>query len=132
LRKKAESYLVTADVVDGMDVIAIEQAARDAVTTIREGSGPRFLECRTYRFRAHSMFDPQRYRQKEEVERWRSRDPILVIERALREAGVLDERKRTEMDEVVAREIEDAIQFAEAAAWEPVEDLLKHVHAVSP
>src|SRR5512144_148816 len=76
LALKAASFEVPAWDVDGMDVLAVEQAARAAAEAVRGGAGPHFLELRTYRFRAHSMFDPERYRQKGEVEEWRHRDPI--------------------------------------------------------
>ena len=76
VHRKAESYRVPAEIVDGMDPVAVEAAADRAVAAIRAGHGPRFLECRTYRFRAHSMFDPELYRDKAEVEQWRKRDPI--------------------------------------------------------
>ena len=76
---KAAAYEIAAWAVDGMDVLAVEEAARRAVDAVRSGGGPHFLELRTYRFRAHSMFDPERYRTKDEVARWMERDPITLL-----------------------------------------------------
>ena len=89
---KAAGYEIAAWAVDGMDVLAVEEAARRAVDAVRAGGGPHFLELRTYRFRAHSMFDPERYRDKAEVARWLERDPITLLRTALEAAGQLSER----------------------------------------
>ena len=83
LTKKAAAYSVPAAAVDGMDVLAVEEAARSAAEHVRSGEGPFFLECRTYRFRAHSMYDPELYRDKAEVEEWKKRDPIPALIRRL-------------------------------------------------
>ena len=82
LALKAASYEMTAWSVDGMDVLAVEDAARKAAAEVRDGSRPCFLELRTYRFRAHSMYDPDLYRTKEEIERWKQHDPISGPDRA--------------------------------------------------
>jgi pyruvate dehydrogenase E1 component alpha subunit len=129
IRSRAESYGVPAVAVDGMDVLAVEEAARRAATAVREGGGPRFLELRTYRFRAHSMSDPELYRTKEEVAQWRERDPITLLERRLVKAGLSTKADRTALDEAVEAEIEAAVSFAEDGGWEPVEDLTRHVTA---
>ena len=84
LALRAASYELPAWSVDGMDVLAIAHAARHAAEAVREGGGPHFLECRTYRFRAHSMYDPDLYRDKAEIEQWKERDPLLVLEARLR------------------------------------------------
>ena len=88
---KASAYKVDTRSVDGMDVIAVYEAARDAVEHIRAGRGPFFLEFRTYRFRAHSMFDPQLYRDKDEVEQWKTHGPIHTYSAQLKAEGLLDE-----------------------------------------
>jgi pyruvate dehydrogenase E1 component alpha subunit len=126
---KASSYEVTAWPVDGMDVLAVEDAARRATLAVREGGGPIFLELRTYRFRAHSMYDPQKYRSKEEVERWKLRDPIPALERRLQEAGSFGAADREAIERAVAAEIDDAVAFAEAGTLEPVADLERFVHS---
>jgi pyruvate dehydrogenase E1 component subunit alpha len=127
LAARAATYHMPSRVVDGMDVLAVEKATRDAAQAVRGGSGPQFLELRTYRFRAHSMYDPDLYRSKEEIERWRERDPIVLFEAQLREMGVLDDAMRAGMDADVAAEIDAAVAFAEAGTLEPVEDLTRFV-----
>ena len=89
LALKAASYEMTAWTADGMDVLAVEEAARRAAAEVRDGGRPCFLELRTYRFRAHSMYDPDLYRSKEEIERWRQHDPIPALETRLKAAGLL-------------------------------------------
>ena len=80
LSLKAAAYEMPAWPVDGMDVVACEEAAQRAALAVRAGEGPCFLEFRTYRFRAHSMYDPQLYRDKREVEEWKKRDPIATFQ----------------------------------------------------
>jgi pyruvate dehydrogenase E1 component alpha subunit len=125
---KASSYGLPAWPVDGMDVLAVEDAVRRAALAVRGGGGPAFLELRTYRFRAHSMFDPQRYRSREEVEAWERRCPIKTLSERLRSSGVLDDAAWARLESEVAEEIAKAVDFAEAAEWEPVEGLHRHVY----
>jgi len=133
LALRAASYGITAWPVDGMDVLSVEHAARRAAEAVRAGGGPHFLELRTYRFRAHSMYDPELYRTKEEVEAWKARDPIATFTARLRDWCVLSEDDLGALEATVAREIDDAVQTAEAGPWEPVEDLAKDVYTpVSP
>jgi pyruvate dehydrogenase E1 component alpha subunit len=129
LTLKARGYAVAAESVDGMDVLAVEAAARRAADHVRAGEGPFLLEARTYRFRAHSAYDPELYRSKDEVERWKKRDPIPALESVLREAGLLEAQDLERIERDAAKEIEEAIAFAEVSPWEPVEDLLRDVHA---
>ena len=124
---KAAGYGVPAAVVDGMDVNAVETATRAAIERLRGGDGPYLLECRTYRFRAHSMYDPELYRSKEEVEKWKGRCPIATLEGRLRSEEQFSDKRKAEMETAIAAEIEKAIAFAESGPWEPVEDLLKDV-----
>jgi pyruvate dehydrogenase E1 component alpha subunit len=126
---KARSYRLEAESVDGMDVVAVEAAARRAVEAVRAGAGPRFLEARTYRFRAHSMFDPQRYRDKAEVEGWKERGPIKRFTAWLEAAGLAHPRDLEAIEREVAGEVEAAVAFAEAAEFEPAEDLERWVLA---
>ncbi|MFI5317083.1 MAG: pyruvate dehydrogenase (acetyl-transferring) E1 component subunit alpha [Myxococcota bacterium] len=123
---KAASYEMPAWSVDGMDVLAVEEAARRAVTAVR-GGGPLFLELRTYRFRAHSMFDPQLYRDKSEVESWKRRDPIPAFAALAQASGALRADDAARLEEEAAAEIERAVEFAEAGRLEPVADLARHV-----
>jgi pyruvate dehydrogenase E1 component subunit alpha len=132
LAVKAASYGVAAWPVDGMDVLAVEDAARRAALAVRSGEGPVFLELRTYRFRAHSMFDPELYRDKAEVESWKTRDPIARLDALLRERGLLDDDARAALEEEAAAEVARAVEFAEAGSWEPVEDLTRFVTSERP
>jgi 2-oxoisovalerate dehydrogenase E1 component len=129
IRRKAEAYKMTAEVIDGMDVVAVEAAARRALAHIRAGEGPYFLECRTYRFRPHSMFDAQLYREKAEVEAWKTKDPISRFQRWAIEAGLIHEEDGPQIEAECDREIAQAVAFAEAGTWEPVEDLTRYVYA---
>jgi pyruvate dehydrogenase E1 component alpha subunit len=124
---KAASYGIPAWPVDGMDALAVADAARRAALAVRAGGGPAFLELRTYRFRAHSMFDPQLYRDEAEVESWKQRDPIEALEARLRAAGALDDAGRAELERACEREIAEAIAFAEAGTLEPVAELTRFV-----
>jgi pyruvate dehydrogenase E1 component alpha subunit/2-oxoisovalerate dehydrogenase E1 component len=127
---KAKGYGVASEAVNGMDVLAVENAARAAAQAVRSGKGPFLLECRTYRFRAHSMYDPELYRSKEEVEAWKQHCPIETFEAHLSQVGELTEADRITMEEVIKTEIGEAVAFAEAGSWEPVEDLMKDVYTM--
>ena len=129
IQVKAAAYDVRAAAVDGMDVLAVEQAARDAVEHARAGRGPVLLEMRTYRLRAHSMFDAQLYRDRAEVEEWRKRGPLTTLTARLKAAGLLTEDDFQALLREADAEVAAAVEFASAAAWEPVEDLARHVYA---
>lgn len=124
----ARSYGVEAEAVDGMDVVGVEAAALRLAEDVRSGGGPRFLETKTYRFRAHSMFDPELYRSKAEVEEWKKRDPILVFTEWLHDAALLRNADLEHMEQEARDAIDEAVAFAEAAPWEPVGDLVRDVH----
>jgi len=128
LPAKARTYGMTADSVDGMDVLAVEAAARKAVESVRDGQGPCFLECRTYRFRAHSMFDAELYRDKSEVEEWKKRDPIALLRARLEEAQLVDATSVASLNAAVMQDVERAVAFAEAGTWEPIEQLTRDVY----
>jgi len=127
LSLKASSYRIPAWEVDGMDVLAVEDAARNAAQAVLEGGGPHFLEMRTYRFRAHSMYDPDRYRDKAEIDLWKHRDPIPALTTALSERGVLSEGDLERMETEIAAEVDDAVAFADAGTNEPIEFLERFV-----
>ena len=129
IARKAAAYDVPSAVVDGMDVVAVEDATRRAADTIRAAGGPYLLEARTYRFRAHSMYDPELYRAKAEVEEWKKRDPIVTFAAELAATGVLGADERARIESAVAAEVDAAVAFAEAAPWEPVADLTRDVYA---
>jgi len=131
LCEKARSYRMATATVDGMDVLAVRHAVRAAAEHVRGGAGPMFVELRTYRFRAHSMFDPELYRSRDEVAHWKDRCPIAALERAMRADGVLDDARLREIEGAVGREVADAIAFAEAGTLEPASDLTRDVYARS-
>ncbi|TDW31548.1 pyruvate dehydrogenase (acetyl-transferring) E1 component subunit alpha [Cryobacterium psychrophilum] len=126
---KAASYEIPAWSVDGMDVLAVEEAARRAVDAIRAGGGPHFLELRTYRFRAHSMFDPERYREKAEVSTWLERDPIEALRTTLESSGKLSDKEWAAIQGEVDAEVAAAVAFADAGTPEPVEELTRFVYS---
>jgi pyruvate dehydrogenase E1 component alpha subunit len=126
---KAASYNMPAVSVDGMDVEAVWSATREAADTIRRLSIPYFLELRTYRFRAHSMFDPELYRSKDEVEKWKKHCPVAAQSTRLMAAGAIGAADLDAMRARVEEEVGRAVAFAEAGTLEPVEDLERHVHA---
>jgi pyruvate dehydrogenase E1 component alpha subunit len=126
--RKAEAAGVPGQAVDGMDVLAMERATRQIVEAMRTEGGPRLLEARTYRFRAHSMYDPDLYRTKDEVERWKARDPIALFAQVLRRQGLVAESDLAALEASVGADVAAAVAEAEAGPWEPVEDLLKDVH----
>ena len=129
LAVKASGYGMASWSVDGMDVEAVHRAAARAVLAVRDGSGPVFLELRTYRFRAHSMYDPELYRTKEEVAVWRTHDPIDAFIATLRAAGELDDAALAAIEANVMAEVADAVAFADAGTLEPVGHLTRHVYA---
>lgn len=124
---KAAGYRMQGERVDGMDVVAVEVAARRAMERIRAGEGPVLLECATYRFRAHSMFDAQAYRTKEEVEAWRQRGPIHRFRTWLEQSGLLHAEEADAMERDIAAEVADAVAFAEAAPLEDTAELERFV-----
>jgi pyruvate dehydrogenase E1 component alpha subunit len=126
---KASSYSLHAEDVDGMDIQAVANVASRLVDRVRSDSCPVFLECRTYRFRPHSMFDPELYRSKEEVARWQQRDPITLFAQVLRSATLLDDYSLQHIEESVEQQIAEAVAFAEAANRETTEDLMRFVYA---
>jgi pyruvate dehydrogenase E1 component alpha subunit len=127
LALKAASYAVPAWSVDGMDVMEVHRATTNALSAIRSGGGPMFLEFQTYRFRAHSMFDPDLYRDPDEVERWKQRDPITTFASQLMTDGVIDDADLEAMWSAAREETEAAVVAADEAPLEDVSTLLDHV-----
>lgn len=128
---KAAAYAMASATADGMDVLAVEAATVEALEYVRSGGGPFLLEFRTYRYRAHSMADPDLYRHKEEIEHWKQRDPIKNFAARLLTAGTITEVDFKALEQAVEREVADAIAFAEAGEWEPIEDLTKAVYTLA-
>ena len=125
---KAAVFGVPTLKVDGMDVVAVHEATVRAAERVRSGKGPLFIEFQTYRFRAHSMFDAELYRDKREVEEWKTRGPIHTYSARLKAQGMLTEEQFLAIDHAANDEVEQAVAFAEAGTWEPVEDLTRDVH----
>ncbi len=132
LVKKANAYKIEGAAVDGMDVMAVYDASVKAINYIREQKKPWFLECQTYRFRAHSMFDPERYREKDEVKEWKKRDPITTFTSRLQEEGLIDEDELNEIKKRVAEEVEESVEFSEKGTDEPIENLTRFVYSDEP
>lgn len=126
--RHAESYDVPAEEVDGMDVVAVEAAARRACDKIRKEGGPYFLENKTYRFRAHSMFDAELYRDKAEVEEWKTRGPIVTFTERLKGEGLLEEGDLQAIESAADAQVAQAVVFAEQGDWEPLGDLTRDVY----
>jgi pyruvate dehydrogenase E1 component alpha subunit len=124
---KAASYDMPALRADGMDIVAVHETTKQAAAMVQAGQGPVFVEYRTYRFRAHSMFDAELYRQKAEVEEWKTRGPIHTFSARLKAEGKLTEEEFLALDAAADAEVSAALAFAEAGTWEPVADLLRDV-----
>jgi pyruvate dehydrogenase E1 component alpha subunit len=131
LALRAAAYGMPAWPVDGMDVEAVVMAANRATASVRGGGGPAFLELKTYRFRAHSMYDPELYRDKDEVSQWRERDPITMLLDRMIADGQADETTRDSITSEVDEAIDRAVEFGDASPPEDVADLLVHVYASS-
>ncbi|HYA27775.1 MAG TPA: pyruvate dehydrogenase (acetyl-transferring) E1 component subunit alpha [Acidobacteriota bacterium] len=129
---KAAAFEIPAWPVDGMDVLAVEEATKRAAAAVRGGGGPHFLEYRTYRFRAHSMYDPELYRDKREVEEWKKRDPITNLVERLKLQNLWQEEDWQRLENEVSAEIARSIEFADGGKWEPVEELTRFVYSEVP
>ena len=125
---KASSYGITALKVDGQDVVAVHEATQQAAARVHTEGMPVFVEYQTYRYRAHSMFDPELYRDKREVEEWKTRGPLHTYTARLKAEGRLTEEAFLALDGKAQAEVARAVAFAEAGSWEPVEDLTRLVH----
>ena len=128
MEKKAVAYGMEAMAVDGMDVLAVEKAAQDAAEKVRTTGKPFFLVCNTYRFRAHSMFDSELYREKTEVEEWKKKDPIKLLQQKMLQQGIITQEEVATLQNSVEDQVQKAVAFAEAGTWEPVNELTKFVY----
>lgn len=129
ISQKADGYGIPNVRVDGMNVIDVHQAAEEHLAYIREGNGPFFLEAITYRFRGHSMGDPERYRQKDEVKKWQEEDPIGIYRQYLLKEKVASSEELDELESKVEAETQDAIEFAESSPEPAPEELFKDIYA---
>lgn len=126
---KARGYDMPSEKADGMDVLKVYEATQKALESVRSGAGPFLLELTTYRFRGHSMGDPERYRKPEEVKKWEESDPIGMYRKYLTGNKIASDKALDEMDTEALEEVEKAVQFAEASPEPTMEDLYKDVYA---
>jgi pyruvate dehydrogenase E1 component alpha subunit len=131
LQRKGESLGVPGTRCDGMDVLDTHAVLAEAVERVREERRPILVEAVTYRFRGHSMADPEEYRSKEEVAQWRERDPIPVFGDLLEREGIVDAPERTQIDEHARAQVDEAVAFAEASPFPPPESLYDDVYVLS-
>jgi pyruvate dehydrogenase E1 component alpha subunit len=131
IRQKAEGYGIPNSRIDGMHVLQVRQAAQEALQTVRRGDGPYFLEIVTYRFRGHSMGDPERYRKAEEVKKWQENDPIGIYRAHLIEKKIAVEAELDTLDEQTEAEVKAAVQFAESSPEPGPEALFENIYAES-
>jgi len=129
IRQKAEGYLIPNSRVDGMDLMKVREAAQTAIETVRMNKTPYFLEVETYRFRGHSMGDPERYRTSEEVKHWQTEeDPIGIYHKYLVENKIASADEISELEKTAEQEVEAALQFAESSPEPLPEDLYKYLY----
>jgi pyruvate dehydrogenase E1 component alpha subunit len=128
IRQKADGYGIPNSRADGMDVLAVRKAAEEAIAYVRSGKGPYFLEIITYRFRGHSMGDPERYRKTEEVKKYQENDPIGIYRRYLVEHNVITEAELDMIDDRIEQEVNEAVQFAENSPEPGPEALFENVY----
>jgi len=129
LEKKAPAYGIPTVAVDGMDLMATVKAAQRATEIVRQTHSPFFLVCHTYRFRAHSMFDAELYRDKAEVEEWKKRDPIPQFTKYLIDHQLLSQQELVDIENHKEADVQQAVDFAEAGKWESLDDLTKFVYS---
>ncbi len=129
IQQKAEGYGMAHERVDGMDIMAVYEAASKAIETVRSGSGPRMLEVMTYRYRGHSMGDPERYRKQEEVKKWEEQDPIGIYRSYLTKNKIATDQVLDEIDAHAVEEVKKAVEFAEASPEPALDTLFDDIYA---
>ena len=129
LYTKAESYEIPGGQIDGMDLIEVHEATTEALTRVRSGAGPVFLEAMTYRFRGHSVADPSSYRESSEVDDWKSRDPIESFKELSIQQGAITQEEVDLIGQKVTSEIEEALRFAEESPAPDIASLEDNVYA---
>ena len=129
IRQRAEGYHMKSGRVDGMDVMKVYEASKEAIDYVRGNSQPYLLEAMTYRYRGHSMGDPERYRKQEEVKKWQENDPIGIFRKQLIEKKAATAKALDEIEARVEDEVNKAVEFAETSPEPPLEELFKDVYA---
>ncbi len=128
IRQKAEGYGIPNQRIDGMNIMTVRTAAEEVIDYVRSGKGPYFLEVVTYRFRGHSMGDPERYRQTDEVKKWQENDPIGIYRKYLIEEEIASNKELDEIEASVEQGVQEAVQFAESSPEPPAEALFENVY----
>jgi pyruvate dehydrogenase E1 component alpha subunit len=128
IRQKAEGYGMKNDFVDGMDIIKVREKAELMIEAIRAGEGPQFLEVITYRFRGHSMGDPERYRKQDEIHKWQENDPIGSYRKYLLKNKIVSEDALNKEDDKALEIVEEAVKFAESSPEPAAEELFRHIY----
>lgn len=129
IAERATGYGIPGVTVDGNDVLAVCAAAQKAVKRARNGEGPTLLECKTYRHKGHSRFDPAKYRPEPEVEEWKARDPLVVFKRYLLQKGIPEEFFQ-KIEEKIATELDEAVEFARTSPYPEPEEAVDDVWVV--
>ena len=129
IAQRAASYGMPGVTVDGNDVLAVHDAASEAVSRARAGDGPTLMECLTYRWKGHSKSDQELYRTKEEIETWKNRDPIRRFRGLLVDEGVISREEDAEIEEAATRIIDEALEFAQASPEPALDTILEGVYA---
>ncbi len=132
IRRKADGYGMPSHVVDGMDLLKVKEISARLLEEIRNGSGPQFLEIMTYRFRGHSMGDPERYRQSDEIKKWQENDPIGIFRKHILDGGFATVEELDAIDEQVLKDVAEAVEFAENSPEPEPEALYKNIYAETP
>ena len=128
LYKRAKAYDMPSEQVDGMDVLAVREAVERAVDRARDGDGPSFIEAVTYRYRGHSMSDPDDYRTKREEKIWKERDPIVRLAKQLRDQAIISPDDLKELQEEINVTVDESVRFADSSAWPEMEELMKDIY----
>ena len=128
LYKRIKAYNIPSERVDGMDVLAVREATERAIERAREGEGPSFIEAVTYRFRGHSMSDPDDYRTKREEKIWKERDPIIKLAKQLRDKAIISPDELKELQDEVNAKVDESIKFADESSWPELEELMKDIY----
>jgi pyruvate dehydrogenase E1 component alpha subunit len=132
IRQKAEGYNIPNSRVDGMNIMEVRKAAGEVLDQVRAGNGPYFLEVLTYRYRGHSMGDPERYRKSEEVHHWQENDPIGIFRKYIIDNDVANEQELNEEDDRAIAEVQDAVDYAESSPDPAPETLFDDIYADTP
>ncbi|KXK14771.1 MAG: putative pyruvate dehydrogenase E1 component alpha subunit [Chloroflexi bacterium OLB14] len=128
IRQKADGYGMKSAEVDGMDVMKVYEASKEAIAYVRKNSEPYFLEINTYRFRGHSMGDPERYRKAEEVKKWQQEDPIGIFNKYLLDKKIATKKQLDEIEARAEQEVNEAVEFAENSPEPAMEELFTNVY----